>query len=210
MAAKLVGMVSAPTRAAAGLLLTGGASSRMGRDKATLPVGAETLARRTARLLGQVAQPALEIGPGVSGLPAALEQAPGSGPLAAVAQGGRVLADRGWSGPVIVVATDLPNLTRGLLDWLAGHPSESSVVPVDRGRVQPLCARYTMADLATAARLVAAGQRSMNALVDTIHPLRVGEDAWAGPAGDPGALADVDTPDELARARARRGRESAP
>ena len=54
----------------AGILLTGGASRRMGTDKATIVVGGETLARRTARLLSAVCDPAVEVGPGASDLPA--------------------------------------------------------------------------------------------------------------------------------------------
>jgi molybdenum cofactor guanylyltransferase len=83
---------------AAGLLLTGGASRRMGRDKATLtltPAG-ESLAGRTARLLAAVTSPAFEVGPGHSQLPAIAEGQPGAGPLAAVAAGRRALCAFGW------------------------------------------------------------------------------------------------------------------
>ena len=83
---------------AAGLLLTGGASRRMGHDKATcLSWQARTLARRTARLLAATTTPTFEIGPGHSGLPRVTEDPPGAGPLAAVAAGQRRL--RGRSGP---------------------------------------------------------------------------------------------------------------
>ena len=48
---------------------------------------------------------------------------------------------------MLVVATDLPRLTQGLVAWLARYPSLDSVVPVDGGHPQPLCARYSAADL---------------------------------------------------------------
>lgn len=189
----------------AGLLLTGGASRRMGLDKATLPVPAPpggevvTLAARSALLLGEVAGPVLEVGPGVSGLPAVREDPAGSGPLAAVAAGRAALAARGWDGPVVVVATDLPLLSPGLLSWLAGHPDRRSVVPVAAGRVQPLCARYTASDLDCARRLVGSGRRAMSDLLRAIDAVLAGEAEWAGPAGGAGALADVDTPEDLER-----------
>jgi molybdopterin-guanine dinucleotide biosynthesis protein A len=71
-----------PTVAA--ILLTGGKSRRMGHDKSQLIVVGSTLAVRTARLLRLVVETAVEVGPGVSGLPTTLEEPPGSGPLAAV------------------------------------------------------------------------------------------------------------------------------
>lgn len=57
----------------AGLLLTGGASRRMGADKALLEIGGRRLADRGASVLAAVCHPVLEVGPGVSGLPAVRE-----------------------------------------------------------------------------------------------------------------------------------------
>ncbi|MGH9093687.1 MAG: molybdenum cofactor guanylyltransferase, partial [Acidimicrobiales bacterium] len=99
----------------------------------------------------------------------------------------------------LVVATDLPRLTPGLLRWLAAHPSGASVIPTAHGRDQPLCARYRSEDLAQAADLVARGQRSLRALLQAIDPYRAGPEEWIGPAGDPLALDDADTPADLAR-----------
>ena len=46
-----------------GLLLTGGASRRLGTDKATIVWQGETLAVRAAVVLAQVCAPVLEVGP---------------------------------------------------------------------------------------------------------------------------------------------------
>jgi molybdopterin-guanine dinucleotide biosynthesis protein A len=190
---------------AAGLLLTGGASRRLGQDKGALVLGGgtESLAHRTGRLLEEVAQPALEVGPGLSGLPALVEDPPGLGPLAAVAAGVCRLETLGWSGPVVVVATDLPLLTRGFLVWLAGHPSARSVVPVLGGVPQSLCARYAPEDLERAVHLAGAGRRALRDLLDGIEPLLAGPEVWGPAAGDADALLDVDTPADLARVRSR-------
>jgi len=182
----------------AALLLTGGASRRMGTDKAALIVAGERLADRAARLLQQVAYPVLEVGPGFSGLPCVREDQ-SLGPLAAVALGGAALIAARPPVPVIVLAVDMPRVAVPLLDLLARHPSEESVVPADpEGRLQPLCARYSPAALTCAAELVANGARSMHALLDAIPLTVLIADDWTGVA-PADAFADLDTPADLER-----------
>lgn len=187
--------------AVAGILLTGGASRRMGRAKAGLDAGGGPLGARTAALLETVASPSVEVGGGPDGpftrLPFVPDSSPGAGPLAAMASGADALERMGWSGPVLVVATDLPHLTATMLSWLAAHPGEGSVVPRDGGRPQPLCARYSCADLGVARQLRSTGQTAMRDLLDATEPLYVdpdGPDGWAAAAGDRLAVRDVDTP----------------
>jgi molybdopterin-guanine dinucleotide biosynthesis protein A len=179
-------------------LLTGGASRRLGRDKATLMVGGVPLARRTADLLVEVADPVLEVGPGYTGLAHVREEPPGGGPLAAVAAGWTALG----SGPiqaVLVVATDLPRLTGGLLALLAGHSGTGCVVPVDRsGRPQTLCARYPAATLARSVALLAAGHRSIRALLEGEPVTWLPPSEWEPAAGRADGLADLDGPEDLA------------
>ena len=191
----------------AGLLLTGGRSARMGTDKAALRLPSSgirdrepmslTLAERTAQLLEAATKVALEVGPGFSHLRRVAESPPQSGPLAALVAGAAELARIGWSGPVLLVATDMPRLNSGMLGWLATHQPGRSVVPLSRGVPQPLCARYEPEDLAAASRLLAGGSRSMASLIEEVEPQLVPEDTWARYAGDPLCLDDVDTPDQL-------------
>jgi molybdopterin-guanine dinucleotide biosynthesis protein A len=183
---------------AAGLLLTGGGSRRMGQDKATIVVDGEELATRTAALLRRVTEPVIEVGPGYTSLPRTSEDPPGSGPLAAVVAGAVALGQlgHGASGdnpiPVLVVATDLPRLTAAYLQRLVHHGAaspEHSVVPRDaRGRPQPLCARYSRAALAVAGELAAAGHQSMRALLERIPVAWIDADE---------VLRDIDTPEDL-------------
>ena len=87
----------------------------MGTDKALLEVDGRTLAERAAAVLRAVCDPVLEVGPGVSGLPAVREDPPGAGPLAALGAGAAELARGGHAGPVLVLAVDMPFVTAGLL-----------------------------------------------------------------------------------------------
>jgi molybdenum cofactor guanylyltransferase len=173
----------------------------MGRDKAAIrtdPRDGQTLSERTAGLLRRATELALEVGPGFTSLDRVADSRPERGPLAALVDGTEDLRRRDWTGPVLVVATDLPRLTVEMLHWLAAYEPGVSVVPVANGRLQPLCARYEPGDLDRAAQLVASGERRMLELVSSISPRCVPEDVWGPYAGRPDCLVDVDTPEELA------------
>jgi molybdopterin-guanine dinucleotide biosynthesis protein A len=162
----------------------------MGRDKAAIVVGGETLAVRTARVLSSVASPCVEVGAAVSGLPAVREDPPGSGPLVALATGVSALSP---GTDALVVACDLPLLSPEALQWLASYPAAGTVVPLREGRAQPLCARWSGADLAAVAGLVADGARSMQALLERSDAVLV-----TPPSPLAAAFEDVDTPEQLA------------
>jgi molybdopterin-guanine dinucleotide biosynthesis protein A len=187
-----------PVGGVAGLLLTGGSSRRMGRDKASLPVGGRSLAARVAASLSQVVEPVLEVGPGRSGLALAPEDRPGAGPLAALVAGWQALTAEGHSGPVVVVACDLPRVSEPLLRLIASHPGSGSVVPVVNGRPQPLCARFSASALGHGAVMVGAGRRSLRSLLEHPDVRWLEQSQWSLVASD-ADFADVDTPADLVR-----------
>lgn len=180
------------------MLLTGGASRRMGFDKASLSIEGIPNAERLARVLCQVVTPVIEVGPGTSGLAAVVEDPPGSGPLVATAAGATALHDVGHLGPSLVLACDLPLIDEAALRLLAGWPGGRSVVPVVDGYPQPLCARWSPEDLAAAADLVAAGERSMQALLARPEVILVDEADWSSTVRAD-AFSDVDSPADLER-----------
>jgi molybdopterin-guanine dinucleotide biosynthesis protein A len=170
----------------------------MGSDKALLRVEGVPNAVRLARLLTEVAEPLVEVGPGISGLPAVSEEPAQQGPLVALCAGAAYLRAAGHLGPVLVLACDLVLLGPAALGLLACWPGDVSVLPVVGGRPQPLVARWSSQDLAEADRLVGDGERSMKALLGRPGTVLVDEGLW--PAGVTARdFTDVDTPAELER-----------
>lgn len=153
-------------KTAAGVVLAGGASRRMGRDKATLVVEGETLARRAADLLAAVcAEVALaDRGRGlVPGLPS-LADGPGRGPAA-----GLLGAARAWPGrPLLALACDLPRVPVSLLAGLeaAARADAGLAIPRWRGRLEPLCALYGPRALEILEARVARGRFALHSLAD--------------------------------------------
>src|SRR6476469_6389028 len=114
--------------ATAGIVLTGGRSRRLGVDKATLVLDGETLAMRTAHRLAATCAPVVEVGDGVSGLPAVRETPAGAGPLAALAAAGTWLRERGHDTPALLLAVDLPHIDEPFLRWLRDRSGAPTVV----------------------------------------------------------------------------------
>ncbi|TLH66233.1 molybdenum cofactor guanylyltransferase [Mycolicibacterium aubagnense] len=167
----------------AAVVLAGGASRRMGRDKATVrfrgSVGeitfveqvVATLRSRCARVFVIAAR-----GQALPDLDAEVlrDATPGIGPLLATARGLRAAADAGYAR-AFVCAVDMPYLTVELIDELAGHAARVDadvVLPWD-GRDHYLAGIYRTALATRADELVARGRRSMRALVDTADTQRV-------------------------------------
>jgi molybdopterin-guanine dinucleotide biosynthesis protein A len=188
----------------AGLLLTGGASRRMGTDKALLEIDGRRLAERAASVLAAVCEPVLEVGPGVSGLPAVQEDPPGAGPLAALGAGAAALSRLAYAGPVLLLAVDMPFVGTGLLRFLAGYPGPVTAVPLAGGQPQPLCARYGPEALAAVPRLLAAGERSLRSLLHAVEVGWVQQAEWE-PVGGQDAFRDLDTPEDVVRLRQNEG-----
>ncbi len=132
-------------RQIAAFILAGGESSRMGRDKALLELDGVPLILRTARLVEAAVGPPAVIGNPEAykslGLRLIADDWPGAGPLGGIATALRA-SDAPWS---LVVACDLPYLTRDWLDYLIARALASqmdAVVPMNALGAEPLCAIY--------------------------------------------------------------------
>jgi molybdenum cofactor guanylyltransferase len=181
-------------RQVAGVLLTGGASRRMGSPKSAIVVNGETLAARSARVLSTVCDPVIEVGPSVSGLPAIQEDPPGAGPLVAVLAGVGAL---GNPRTVIVLACDLPFIEPALLRLLMEWPGTGTAIPVVEGRYQYACARYGGTALDEGRLALQSGASSLRSLA-SVESEYLTEADWSEVV-TADVFADVDTPDDLRR-----------
>jgi len=180
------------------MLLTGGGSRRMGVNKATIKIDGVPAAARVVRMLNRVVEPVIEVGPGVTGMPAIREDPPDGGPLAAMVAGGRHLRNLHHTDSVLVVACDLPLVNEAVFRMLADWPGTSSVVPIVDGASNPLCARWSLDDLAAGEQVLLEGQRSVQALVDRCDIVFAEKASWPSEVGD-AHMTDADTPDEMDR-----------
>jgi molybdopterin-guanine dinucleotide biosynthesis protein A len=186
---------------AAAAVLAGGASRRMGRDKATLRVGGVELASLVLAAAAQVADPVVLVAP--EGHPARRVGAPavadpGLGPLAALA----AALDALDADHVLVLAADHPGLRVSLLAHLVALAGEADAVACRRGpRLEPLVAVYRRAPALAAARSRLAGPpggHSLLGLLDGLRTLVVEEPDWRRIDPDGRSFADLDDPADLA------------
>ncbi|QUR69859.1 molybdenum cofactor guanylyltransferase [Mycobacterium spongiae] len=187
----------------AGVVLAGGESRRMGRDKATLPYpgGTVTLVEHVLGVVGQRCNPVFVMAAPGQPLPplevrVIRDEVRGLGPLPALGRGLRAAAQAGAEF-AFVSAVDMPSLTVELIDDLAQRAAVTNadvVLPWD-GRSHYLAAVYRteLADRVEA--LVAAGQRRMSALVDA-------SDAQQIVMSDSRPLANVNSMTDLSAVRA--------
>jgi len=167
----------------AAVVLAGGASRRMGRDKASLviegPSGPATLVERVVSAVGTRCAPVYVVaapGQSLAELPAVIlrDEARGIGPLLATGRGLRAAAESGVEH-AFVCAVDMPELTTELIETLTSSAERLGadvVIPWD-GRDHYLAGIYRTALFTTVAGLVDAGERSMRALVDSVDTQRI-------------------------------------
>lgn len=173
----------------------GGRSVRMGRDKAMIVLGGQTLLERAASAAVRAGADTFVIGrprpdswrgPHV---PFAPDDRPDQGPI-----GGLVTALRRAAAPVALIPCDLPRISSAEIAWLLGlsPPPAGAVVVRAEGQVQPLFAIYDEAVLPVAETLIGRGSRSLMRLLDALDVRIVdAPDAFAA------ALRDADVPADL-------------
>ncbi len=152
----------------AAVILAGGMSRRMGRDKAVLPFGAETMLARAVRSYSAVF-PSVYLSVNqagrfaLPGVPELVDRRPGQGPLA-----GLETAFLATDAPVVfLAAADLPFADPALARRLADACTERDACLLSLK--EPLFGAYRRTCLPTVTELLDTGRRSMRSLLERIE-----------------------------------------
>jgi molybdopterin-guanine dinucleotide biosynthesis protein A len=127
------------------MLLAGGQSCRMGRDKATIRLAGQPLWQRQLEILGQLSPFVVWISAKVAmpwfppGIQVMFDAVNSRGPLAGIAAGLRRLK----TSHLLILAIDLPQMTTMHLStlWAMAQPG-IGVIPRQDDYLEPLCAIY--------------------------------------------------------------------
>jgi molybdopterin-guanine dinucleotide biosynthesis protein A len=160
------------TREATGIVLAGGASSRMGRDKALLELGGMTLLEAAVESVSTICEEVIIAGgnrpfqrlPNPSAI--WVRDPPGAaGPVAGLAAGLAAASHH----TCLVVACDMPFLNTRLLSHLLDSADGcDAAVPLAGGGPQPLHAAYSRNCLPTVEALLRLGATSMKDLLSRL------------------------------------------
>jgi molybdopterin-guanine dinucleotide biosynthesis protein A len=193
-----------------GFILVGGASSRMGTNKALLEVGGQNFVERIQAALASLTTQASLVGekkeyPAWPSLPVVPDVHVKWGALGGLHAALMACRAR-WAA---VVACDLPFVTGELFVRLASlRENFEAVVPVQPdGRLQPLCALYRAAACRERAEeLINAGERRPLALLDAVNTRRVRFDQLSDLDAADQFFTNVNTPEDYATIREKEGR----
>ncbi|MFT3848632.1 MAG: molybdenum cofactor guanylyltransferase [Propionivibrio sp.] len=186
------------------VIMAGGDSRRMGRDKVSLALGEQSLLQRVAeamqtifpQVVASVRQPRDDIV-----LPQVRDVGTDAGPLAGLCAALQYAEGEGWPW-LFAIATDMPFVRPALVNFLAGRRAEGhAVVPMVDGHPQPLAAFYPVTCLPTVRTLLeGVGKRSLRAALERIDVCYVDErDLRVADAGLD-SFFDLDTPEDATTA----------
>lgn len=187
-----------------GFILVGGASRRMGRDKALLTVDGRTILERVAGELAAVVSSVRLVGarkdyPVDLANVADIHEAYGA--LGGI-QAALAATSAEWA---LVVACDLPLVTSQLLETLVKHStaSKDAVVPIQAdGRPQPVCALYRRENcLPEIEDLIRDDEHTPRALLERVRTQYVQFSELRDLAGAENFFLNLNTPEDFQRAK---------
>ena len=169
-----------------GYVLAGGASTRLGRDKALVEVGGTPMLARMIELLGGVTkQVKLVAAPGkysAFGVETIEDQWPGEGPLGGIITALEDAAEGSANGEWnLIVSCDMPFLTRGWLAFVCERATKSKaqvVLPHSRSGPEPLCACWQTAEAAKLRSGFERGVRKVTEGIALLHSEVLDEADW--------------------------------
>ena len=186
----------------------------MGRDKAWLPFGEETLLQRVVRIAAEATAEARVVVVAAAGqdlpqLPPAVrvvrDEIDDAGPLPALAAG--LAAAAQGAAVAFVSACDVPRLTPAAVEFLCCRlanesPEVAALIPVAGGESHPLTAAYRTSAAARLQAVVAAGERSVRRALESLAVTPVDEAVLRRVDPQLAMFACCNTPAEYAAAMA--------
>lgn len=195
---------------AGGIVLCGGKSTRMGRSKALLPFGPETMLQRVVRLLASVVQPIVAVAAVDQVLPTlpgsvivTRDEREGRGPLEGLRAGLKALPPE-IEGAYITscdVPLLVPGFVRQMLDLADGF--DIAVMEID-GFAHPLSAVYRRKTLPYIEDLLAKDRLRPAFLFDAVRTRRVTAEEITSDS-ELRTLRNLNTPEDYERALADAG-----
>ena len=193
-------------RKVTGIILAGGRSRRLGRDKAVEPVGGQPLIRRVIQRVESVADDIVVVVadaargaalPLEAGHRVAVDVYPDKGSLGGI-YSGLAAAGNQWG---LVVACDMPFLNRPLLQYMLGlREGCDAVVPQPGAYPEPTHALYSRACLPSIEAKLQAGDLKIAGFFDQVRVRYVDEGEIARFDPQLHSFFNVNSPEDLAQA----------
>ena len=192
-----------------GIILAGGKSSRLGRDKAWEDVGGQRIIDRVIGALQSSCDEVLIIGDRPErenelSLPKCIQyrsdELKGRGSIGGLYTGLKA-SDTLWS---LVVACDMPFISRELIRFMLSIISKNrcdAIVPVINGRYQPTHALYNSTCIPFIEKNISSGNFRMDSYFDEIYLEEISEDVINSIKGAELSFFNVNTEDDLLTAR---------
>ena len=188
-----------------GFILVGGASRRMGTDKAALVINGRTSLARVAGNVSAAVSPVTMVGARREYDGVALRNVPDVhgnwGALGGI-HAALMAAEKQWA---LIVACDLPFATSELFGRLAAFINDDTdaIVPIQTdGRPQPLCALYRRGTCLTETeKLIAVGEHTPRALLARVRTRHVQFDELDDLPGAENFFLNLNTLADLAAAQ---------
>jgi len=185
-----------------GFILVGGASSRMGTDKARLLFNGETFVERIAKELLSLTHSVKIVGNDSAHLALQLPSAPDIYPSWGALGGVHAALAACRSRWAAIVACDLPFVSAALIARLVSlRENFAAVAPIQSdGRPQPLCALYQVVPcLDQADQLIKSGERRPLALLQSVGARWVSFAELADLVGADRFFDNINTPQDYFR-----------
>jgi molybdopterin-guanine dinucleotide biosynthesis protein A len=197
-------MSSVRSRISAAILAGGRATRFGGADKAALPIGGARIIDRQLAVLAGIAADVLIVANdpvryAAFQIPVIPDAVPGAGALGGV----YTALQAAGADAVIVLACDLPFVTRALVERMIAElqPDDDAVMPRSARGLEPLCAIYRRRAAPVLRARIDRGALQVSDVTRELRVRELGPDALAAYDPDGRLFVNVNTPHDYVRAR---------